>query len=95
MCAQALRAVGVARVFFGCSNPRFGGNGSVLSIHSSTELEGTPYESIGGCRKDEAVALLVDFFASANPDAAGSKTEEAAAAAPPKAKKPRCVVPSR
>ena len=34
MCAAALRILGIKRVFYGCSNPRFGGNGSVESVHS-------------------------------------------------------------
>lgn len=33
MCAAALRQIGLARVVFGCSNPRFGGCGSVLDVH--------------------------------------------------------------
>ena len=35
MCAQALRTVGVAHVYYGCRNPRFGGNGSVVAVHSA------------------------------------------------------------
>ena len=35
MCAAALRILGVKRVFYGCSNPRFGGTGSVENVHSS------------------------------------------------------------
>ena len=34
MCAAALRFVGVRNVVFGCPNPRFGGCGSVLDVHS-------------------------------------------------------------
>lgn len=33
MCASALLYHGVKKVFFGCRNPRFGGNGTILSIH--------------------------------------------------------------
>lgn len=33
MCAAMLRSLGIGRVFFGCSNPRFGGNGGVLGLH--------------------------------------------------------------
>ena len=36
MCAAMLRLRGdVSAVYFGCSNPRFGGNGGVLSLHTS------------------------------------------------------------
>lgn len=34
MCASALRQYGIRTVYYGCSNDRFGGTGSVLSIHS-------------------------------------------------------------
>lgn len=33
MCAATLRQIGLMRVVFGCSNPRFGGCGSVLDVH--------------------------------------------------------------
>ncbi|KAL9109941.1 MAG: hypothetical protein Q9227_005464 [Pyrenula ochraceoflavens] len=33
MCASALRQYGIRTVYYGCGNERFGGNGSVLSIH--------------------------------------------------------------
>ena len=33
MCASALLYHGVGKVFFGCRNPRFGGNGTILSLH--------------------------------------------------------------
>lgn len=35
MCAAALSAVGVRHVYFGCRNDRFGGNGSILSVHEA------------------------------------------------------------
>lgn len=33
MCAYALVLAGVTKVVYGCDNDKFGGNGSVLSIH--------------------------------------------------------------
>lgn len=33
MCAAALREVKIKRVVFGCRNDRFGGCGSILSVH--------------------------------------------------------------
>jgi tRNA-specific adenosine deaminase 2 len=33
MCAAALRELGIQSVYFGCWNERFGGTGSILSIH--------------------------------------------------------------
>jgi tRNA-specific adenosine deaminase 2 len=34
MCAEFLSLLKVSQVFFGCRNPKFGGNGSILSLHS-------------------------------------------------------------
>lgn len=34
MCAEALNLIRVSRVYFGCFNEKFGGNGSVLSLNS-------------------------------------------------------------
>ena len=36
MCASALRQYGIRTVYYGCGNERFGGAGSVLSIHSES-----------------------------------------------------------
>lgn len=33
MCASALSLLGFERVYYGCANDKFGGNGSILSIH--------------------------------------------------------------
>ena len=33
MCAGALSLMGFERVYYGCANDKFGGNGSILSIH--------------------------------------------------------------
>lgn len=33
MCAGALSLLGFERVYYGCANDKFGGNGSILSIH--------------------------------------------------------------
>lgn len=38
MCASALRQLRIARVVFGCGNERFGGCGSVFSIHSDPDV---------------------------------------------------------
>ena len=40
MCAYALRLSGIQKVVFGCENDKFGGNGSILSIHRYGEGEG-------------------------------------------------------
>lgn len=60
MCAEALRLLRVRCVWFGCSNSRFGGNGSILSLHENS------YPSSGGYRADEAISLLKEFYARGN-----------------------------
>lgn len=35
MCAGALSLLGIGSVTFGCANDKFGGNGSILSVHDS------------------------------------------------------------
>ena len=80
MCAAALLYRGVGKVYFGCRNPRFGGNGTVLSVHrdviagagaaanaNATAEQPTGYESVGGFREAEAIALLQDFYEQDNP----------------------------
>ena len=39
MCAAALSKLGIRKVYFGCHNERFGGNGSILSVHSGAYPE--------------------------------------------------------
>jgi tRNA-specific adenosine deaminase 2 len=33
MCAYALKEIKIKAVYFGCENDKFGGNGSILSLH--------------------------------------------------------------
>ena len=47
MCASALRQLQIRAVYFGCGNEKFGGNGTVLSVHS--EYAGSPTQS---CRTE-------------------------------------------
>lgn len=85
MCASMLAQSGrVAGVYFGCRNPRFGGNGTVLSVHkllplphrrdqaqcsSTSPPQHYYYPSIGGMRAEEAVGLLQNFYSSENQSA--------------------------
>ncbi|KAJ4833186.1 tRNA(adenine34) deaminase [Turnera subulata] len=36
MCAAALSIIGIKEVYYGCPNDKFGGCGSILSLHSSS-----------------------------------------------------------
>ncbi len=84
MCAAALLYHGIGRVFFGCRNPRFGGNGTILSVHQDSGCCGgsgdvgasaaaapgrVGYPSFAGFRQEEAVRLLQDFYEQENPSA--------------------------
>lgn len=70
MCAAALRTIGVARVIFGCKNERFGGCGSLLSLHDHPEHpceEGSPpYQIVTGIFEQEAISLLREFYKREN-----------------------------
>jgi tRNA-specific adenosine deaminase 2 len=56
MCADALKKMKVSRVFYGCKNDRFGGNGSILSIHDGS------YEIMSGICEKEAIDLFQRFY---------------------------------
>jgi tRNA-specific adenosine deaminase 2 len=60
MCAAMLALNKIGHVFYGCSNPRFGGNGGVLSV------QGGAYCSCGGREATKAVALLQTFYEQEN-----------------------------
>ena len=62
MCAYALNIMGVPRVVFGCDNDKFGGNGSILSLHQFK----AGYEVVRGVRRDQAVSLLQQFYEHGN-----------------------------
>ena len=79
MCAAALRGLGIRAVYFGCWNERFGGTGSIQSIHSdnwtcpkddgsdaAVGLDYPGYEAIGGIRKRDAIILLRRFYLMEN-----------------------------
>jgi tRNA-specific adenosine deaminase 2 len=63
MCAAAVAKMGVRRVVFGCHNDRFGGNGSILSLHASPH---TGYEVRSGVLLQEAVDVFQRFYATEN-----------------------------
>jgi tRNA-specific adenosine deaminase 2 len=72
MCAAALARVGIGSVFFGCSNEKFGGTGSILSLHKQDAplpIFATTYTCYPGLLKDEAIQLLRNFYEMGNPHA--------------------------
>ena len=68
-CAAALAKVGIGRVFFGCSNDKFGGCGSLMALHKPDFLPSVShkgYPIITGILKKEAVSLLRSFYEREN-----------------------------
>lgn len=79
MCAAALSILGIGKVFYGCENDRFGGCGSVLSVHEHgsgpcgkslpVDFKIQKFQCVGGFMADDAVALLRGFYEQGNPNA--------------------------
>ena len=82
MCASALRQYQIRSVYFGCGNERFGGTGSILTLHSESVFPmlyksfkqltcnspsiDRPYPSYGGLFQKEAIMLLRRFYVQEN-----------------------------
>ncbi|KAL4877253.1 cytidine deaminase-like protein [Aspergillus karnatakaensis] len=65
MCAAALRQYRIRSVYYGCGNERFGGTGSILSLHSDSAID-PPYPVYGGLQRKEAIMLLRRFYIQEN-----------------------------
>lgn len=76
MCASALKQIGVRRVFFGCGNERFGGNGSVLKINKDCTTPENNYTAFPGFYRREAILLLRDFYTHENTHAPVPKSKK-------------------
>ncbi|CAH2355500.1 tRNA-specific adenosine deaminase subunit Tad2p [[Candida] railenensis] len=70
MCASALKQVGIQCVVYGCGNDRFGGNGTVLSLHENN------YGIIPGILRTEAIQLLRNFYIQENESAPDPKIKK-------------------
>ncbi|KAI8051476.1 cytidine and deoxycytidylate deaminase zinc-binding domain-containing protein [Syncephalis plumigaleata] len=67
MCASALRQLEFRNVYFGCRNERFGGCGSVLSIHTDHASDTYPPLRIHeGYYREEAILWLRRFYLREN-----------------------------
>jgi tRNA-specific adenosine deaminase 2 len=67
MCASALARIAIRKVYFGCYNEKFGGNGSILSLHNQPNLAFySAYEIEGGLMENEAVQLFQRFYSTEN-----------------------------
>lgn len=74
MCASAIKQLGVKKVVYGCPNDRFGGNGTVLSIHQ--DHINRDYQSYGGILRTEAIQLLRNFYIQENLSAPQPKVKK-------------------
>ncbi|CCE63384.1 hypothetical protein TPHA_0E02940 [Tetrapisispora phaffii CBS 4417] len=69
MCASALKQLGINYIVFGCGNERFGGNGTVLSIHNDNSTINESSSSmtiIPGILRKECIFLLRLFYYKEN-----------------------------
>lgn len=77
MCAAALSMLGIREVYYGCPNDKFGGCGSILSLHTDgcehSTVSGVKcqkgFKCKGGIMASEAVSLLRTFYEQGNPNA--------------------------
>lgn len=72
MCAALLHSLNVPKIIYGCNNDRFGGCGSVMNV---LPFYNTTCDLIAGVLKDEAMALLQEFYKGVNPNAPASKVK--------------------
>ncbi|KAG0486485.1 hypothetical protein HPP92_008580 [Vanilla planifolia] len=76
MCAAALSILGIRKVYYGCANEKFGGCGSILSLHEGNSINSPSsssgawgYQCTGGVLAAEAISLLRRFYEQGNPNA--------------------------
>ena len=72
MCAYALNLIHISKVYFGCYNDKFGGNGSIISIHKDPLWI---YESEGGYLEEKAINYLREFYSVGNAHAPENKRQ--------------------
>ncbi|GFQ02389.1 tRNA-specific adenosine deaminase 2 [Phtheirospermum japonicum] len=76
MCASALSIIGIKEVYYGCGNDKFGGCGSILSLHTSIYnfifcsggVSRKEFKCTGGIMATEAINLLRNFYEQGNPN---------------------------
>ena len=74
MCASAIATLGMKKVYFGCLNERFGGNGSILSVHTDAPQYGQhSYPIDKGILETETIQIFQHFYESENRRAPESK----------------------
>ncbi|TYI87606.1 hypothetical protein E1A91_D04G147600v1 [Gossypium mustelinum] len=73
MCAAVLSFLGVKEVYYGCANEKFGGCGSILSLHSSCsepfirdKVPQRGFKCTGGLMASEVFFLFRSFYEQGN-----------------------------
>lgn len=66
MCARILRNLQVHRVYYGCSNERFGGCRSVLNVANCDKIAEKELAFTHGIRESETIDLLKTFYSGEN-----------------------------
>ena len=80
MCAGALRQMEVPLVVYGCANERFGGCGSVLTVHTdSLPSLGPCFQCISGIMVEKAISMLKEFYKGENVNAPEEKRKQKSA----------------
>ncbi|SCP05280.1 cytidine and deoxycytidylate deaminase, putative [Plasmodium ovale] len=72
MCVYALKLMGIKDIYFCCLNERFGGCGSVLSLHKIYDDLNVNYVDSGGCTQ-RSISLMKSFYRAGNPSAPEEK----------------------
>ncbi|KAL3623489.1 tRNA(adenine34) deaminase [Castilleja foliolosa] len=62
-------SLGIKEVYYGCGNDKFGGCGSILSLHKSGGVSRKQFKCTGGIMATEAINLLRSFYEQGNPNA--------------------------
>lgn len=77
MCARILRSLNIRTVYYGCSNERFGGCGSVLNIHE-TEFINDKNLIVKSefLNSNRAIFMLQTFYTGENPNAPIPKVKD-------------------
>lgn len=66
MCARILRFLKIKKVYYGCSNERFGGCRSVINVATNDKIGDDFLDFEYGIREEETIGLLKTFYAGEN-----------------------------
>lgn len=73
MCCSFLRRFGFAAVLYGAANDRFGGAGSIYSVHNDSRIDCEPLQCLPVLDSARAINLLQRFYDQTNVNAPKDK----------------------